>query len=77
MAATFSIHIVFEDGSRPYWRRDMTYLELNRERKLWRKNYDLEFIPIDTVRDLHIYNYRAVQKCPTPQVSLAWNMRGE
>lgn len=77
MAAAFSIHIIFTDGGKPYWKRGMNYLELNRERRKWRKTYDLEFIPVDTVRDLHIYNYRATLKYPTPQLNLTWNMRGE
>lgn len=75
MAATFAIHILFEDGSNPYWRRGMTYLELNRERRKWRRNYELEFIPIDSVPTLHIYNYMARLKYPTPRFDLYYDVR--
>lgn len=75
MAAAFAIHIIFEDGSSPYWRRGMSYLELNRERRKWRRAYELEFIPIDSVKDLHIYNYRARMRYPTPQVDLFRDLR--
>lgn len=67
MAHTYAIHILFTDGSNPYWRRGMGWMEFCEERKRWRRNYILEFIPVDTVRDLHIYNYRAteIQKLQT------------
>jgi hypothetical protein len=67
LGSTYSIHILFSDGSNPYWKRGMTYPELLQERRRWRQNYTLELIPVDTIRDLHIYNYRAKPKVPAPQ----------
>lgn len=67
LGITYSIHILFENGSNPYWKRGMTYPELLQERKRWRQNYTLELIPVDTIRDLHIYNYTAREKVKTPQ----------
>jgi hypothetical protein len=67
LGITYSIHILFDDGSDPYWRRGMTFSELVQERNKWKKKYTMELIPVDTIRDLHIYNYKARNKVPAPQ----------
>lgn len=54
-----SIHILFDDGSNPYIRYNMTPGEFAKELLEWSKLYDLKFI--DTIMGT-IFQFEAKQK---------------
>lgn len=38
------IHILFENGSNPYYRLNITHEEFKKELSQWEKNYNLTFL---------------------------------